>query len=615
MDDNAIDRIIENSSNQNAASEGGIDPEFLNDFILDTKEHIEKIEMDTLLLETEPDSKEVINSLFREFHTIKGSAGFVEQQLIQDIAHQTETLLDDCRTGHTEVNKTIIDLILKSTDFIKKLSDNVDLDQDREFLELVKAHRENLSSKGEKSGTDSVSGGRIEKLGEILVGQGRIKPEDVGDILAKQQTDHSELKFGQIALKEKKAGVQDVIESLRKQECEMKKTTGDSGYIRIPVRKIDNLVDMMGELIITQSLVEQEMGRRFGMDDKFVSDLLKMSRITKDIQNLSMSLRMVSLKSTFQKINRIGRDTIAELGKSINIRMSGEETEIDRGVAEKLLDPLMHIVKNCISHGIEDEGERTEKGKARQGQVSIEAYNKRGNIYIEISDDGNGIDIDRIYEKAAEKGLIDPSASYSEEEKLNMIFLPGLSTADTINNVSGRGVGLDVVKTEMSKIGGRIEVISQPGKGSTFVLKIPINLAVMNGTIVDILGNHYILPTLNIKKIFKPEQSQWVSVRGKRTMIRVRDDIIPIIPLDSIYAIEEGGGNCSTEGLIVVIELEQKQKALPVRSIIGKQEVVVKSLGYEFSSLDFISGASILGDGKVSLILDVENLFRMEGGT
>ena len=155
MDDNAIDRIIENSSNQNAASEGGIDPEFLNDFILDTKEHIEKIEMDTLLLETEPDSKEVINSLFREFHTIKGSAGFVEQQLIQDIAHQTETLLDDCRTGHTEVNKTIIDLILKSTDFIKKLSDNVDLDRDREFLELVKAHRENLSSKGEKSGENA----------------------------------------------------------------------------------------------------------------------------------------------------------------------------------------------------------------------------------------------------------------------------------------------------------------------------------------------------------------------------------------------------------------------------------------------------------------------------
>ncbi len=613
MDEDSIDKIIESNGSTNEASCDNIDPEFLNDFILDTKEHIEKIEMDTLLLETEPGNKDAINSLFREFHTIKGSAGFVEQQRIQDIAHQTETLLDRCRTGRTEVKKIIVDLLLKSTDFIKKLTENLCLNQDAEFLKSVKAHLAKLSSQGEIPGEDPENSGRVEKLGEILVGQGRIKPEEVGEILAKQQTDHPELKFGQIVLKEKKAGVNEVIESLRKQEYETKKAVSESGYIRIPVQKVDNLVDMMGELIITQSLVEQEMCRRFGMDDKFVSDLLKMSRITKDIQNLSMSLRMVSLRSTFQKINRIGRDTIAELGKSISIGLSGEETEIDRGVAEKLLDPLMHLVKNCISHGIENERERAEKGKPAQGQVRIEAYNKRGNIYIEISDDGNGIDTGKTYKKAVEKGLIDPAAGYSEEEKLNMIFLPGLSTSDTVNNVSGRGVGLDVVKTEMSKIGGRVEVISQPGKGCTFILKIPINLAVMNGTIVDIMGNHCIIPTLNIKKIFKPEQSQLVSVRGKRTMIRVREDIIPIIPLDSIYTITEGGGNSDTD-LIVVIELEQKQKALPVRSIIGKQEVVVKSLGYEFSSLDFISGASILGDGKVSLILDVENLFRMEGG-
>jgi len=195
---------------------------------------------------------------------------------------------------------------------------------------------------------------------------------------------------------------------------------------------------------------------------------------------------------------------------------------------------------------------------------------------------------------------------------LNLIFLPGFSTAETVNSVSGRGVGLDVVKTEVSKIGGKVEVISQRGKGCKFVLKMPINLAVMNGTIVDIMGSHYIIPTLNIKKIFKPEQGQWVSVKGKRAMVRDREDIIPIIPLDSIHAVKEGGGNSGAD-LIVVIELEQKQKALLVSSIVGKQEVVVKSLGYEFSSLDFISGASILGDGRVALILDVENLFRMEG--
>lgn len=613
MDDNAVDKIIESDGSPDNTISSNIDPEFLNDFLLDTKEHIEKIEMHALLLETESDNKDAINGLFREFHTIKGSAGFVEQQLVQDIAHHTETLLNGCRSGDTKVNKAIVDLILNSTDLIKKLCDNVSLNTDDAFVRLTAAHLESLLRKGEYPGSATVPDNRqSKKLGEILVEEGKLSSEDVSEILQKQQTDYADLKFGQIAIKEKKADVNEVIESLRKQESDVKKASGDSGYIRIPIQKVDNLVDMMGELIITQSLVEQEMGKRFGTNDKFVSDLLKMSRITRDIQNLSMSLRMVSLKSTFQKISRIGRDTITQLGKNISIRLSGEETEIDRLVAEKLLDPLIHIIKNCISHGIEDEQERLGKGKPGQGQVTLEAYNKRGNIYIEISDDGNGISIDKVYGKAVENNLINPSSNYSDDEILNLIFLPGFSTAETVDNVSGRGVGLDVVKTEISKIGGKIEVLSYPGKGCTFILKIPINLAVMNGTVVDIKGNHYILPTLNIKKIFKPEQSQWVSVRGKRTMVKDRGDIIPIIPLSSIFTVKESGVDCDTE-LIIVIELEQKQKALPVSSIVGKQEVVVKSLGYEFGSLDFISGASILGDGKVSLIFDVENLFRLEG--
>ncbi len=613
MEDNPVDKIIESSGNESSAGYGGVDPEFLNDFILDTKEHLEKIEMDALLLETEPGNRDAVNSLFREFHTIKGSAGFVEQQLIQDIAHQTETLLEDCRTGSIGVNKNIIDLILSSSDFIKKLCDNVDLNRNDAFMMVAQAHLQRLSDKEgalrDQAGPEPDQSG---KLGEILVREGKIKSGDVDEILLRQQTDYAGLKFGQIVIKEKKAGANEVVDSLRKQEYEVKRTANDSGHIRIPVRKVDNLVDMMGELIITQSLVEQEMARRFGTDDKVLTDLLKMSRITKDIQNLSMSLRMVSLKSTFQKISRIGRDAIAELGKNINIRLSGEETEIDRGVAEKILDPLIHIVKNCISHGIEDERERLEKGKPGPGQVSIEAYNKRGSIYIEISDDGGGIDTAKVHRKAVEKNLADPSESCSEDEILNFIFLPGFSTAETVDSVSGRGVGLDVVKTEVSKVGGKVEVISRKGEGCKFILKMPINLAVMNGTIVDINGSRYILPTLNIKKIFKPEQGQWVSIKGKRTMIRDREDIIPIIPSDNINALKEGGGKSGAE-LIVVIELEQKQKALPVSGIVGKQEVVVKSLGYEFSSLDFVSGASILGDGRVALILDVENLLRMEG--
>ena len=613
MDNSPIDKIIENSNPQNNDSFGNIDPEFLNDFILDAKEHIEKIEMNVLLLETEPENKEVIHSLFREFHTIKGSAGFVDQYLIQKIAHNTETILDRCRTGIEIVNKSIIDLILDSVDLIKKLCDNPYLNCDSIFLKDVENHINNSSKR--TGDPISVAGSDYEskrRIGEILVEEGIITPEDVKEILEKQQTDCSGLMFGQITVKEKKAGASEIVRSLRKQECDAKKAAIDNGYIRIPIHKVDNLVDMMGELIIIQSLVEQEMIKRFGTDDRLISNLLKMSRITKDIQNLSMSLRMVSLKSTFQKINRIGRDTIAELGKNAGIELSGEETEIDRGVAEKLLDPLIHLVKNCIAHGIEPENERIEKGKPAKGLISIDAYNKRGNVYIEISDDGKGIDVNKVYKKAVEKNLIRQSENFAEDEVLKLIFLPGFSTSESVDNVSGRGVGLDVVKTEISKIGGRVDIINRPGRGCTFILKIPINLAIMNGTIVDIMGEHFIIPTLNIKKIFKPEEKQWIFVRGRRSMVRERDDLVPVIPLNSIFKFK-GDDENESSGLIVIIELDQKQKALAVNGIVGKQEIVVKSLGYEFSNLNIISGASILGDGRVALILDVENLFRMEG--
>jgi len=297
------------------------------------------------------------------------------------------------------------------------------LNKDDAFLKLVGIHSKNLLNMGmdsiPASAHDAGNSDRIKKIGEILVEEGKINRDDVNEILAKQQKDYSDLKFGQIVVKEKKAGIDEVVKSLRKQEYEAKKTLADGGYIRIPVQKVDNLIDMMGELIIIQSLVEQEMSGHSSADDRFLSNLMKMSRITKDIQNLSMSLRMVSLKSTFQKIYRIGRDTVAGLGKNINIQISGEETEIDRGIAEKILDPLIHIIKNCISHGIENEEERTGKGKPAQGCVKIDAYNKRGNIYIEISDDGSGISIERIYKKAVEKNLLNPSVNYSSDEILS----------------------------------------------------------------------------------------------------------------------------------------------------------------------------------------------------
>ena len=464
---------------------------------------------------------------------------------------------------------------------------------------------------GKDSGqTDQTPLSGAVRIGEILIHEGRIKEEDVGDIIKKQKESYPGLKFGQIAVKEGKADVDDIIHALNIQGT----TRGEpknQAYIRIPSVKVDNLIDLMGELLITQSLHKQEISDVSGRDTgRLVNNIMRMERIAKDIQNITMSLRMVSLRQTFQKIYRIGRDTASELGRNVDIITSGEDTEIDRNVVEKIHDPLMHLIRNAISHGIESEEERSEKGKPARGNISIQAYNRRGNVYIEISDDGRGLSPEKIYRKALEKGLADPSRKYGDDDILKLIYLPGFSTEDSVNSISGRGVGMNVVQTEISRLGGKIDIENRPSVGCTFILKIPVNLATINGTIVDIHGGKYVIPTLGIKQILKPQKEQWIPIKGKLTSILIRNDIIQIIPIGTI--LKESISEEETEaGLVMVVEHEKQLMALPVRAVLGKQEIVVKPMGSDFGDLKFVSGATILGDGRVSLILDVEALFRM----
>jgi two-component system chemotaxis sensor kinase CheA len=588
---------------ENSQNTEEVDLEFLEDFILEAKDHLENIDSQVIELEKNPDDEEIIHSMFRAFHTIKGLAGFVNQTAIQHIAHQTETLMDACRKGKISVDKVLVDLILGSSDLIKQICGDISLVNQRVFQTEITLHMEKL----ENFEMTSLEKSSSKKIGEILVEQHLIAPQEVEEVLEKQKNDYPELKFGEIAVKEEKVKPVEVINALKLQQNKQSEE-----YMRISTGKVDNLVDMVGELIITQALIEQHASNNYGGDSFFIANLGRMERITKDLQNISLFLRMVALKSTFQKISRIARDTIKELGKDINFSTIGDDTEIDRVVTEKLLDPLVHLVKNSISHGIESPEERIAAGKSAQGNVVINAYNKRGNIYIEIIDDGAGINTERVYQKALEKGLVDASKEYTEKEIQEFIMLPGFSTLDVANNISGRGVGMDVVKTEISKIGGKIEIFSEKGKGSKFILKIPVNHAVMNGTIVDVEGSNYIIPTLNVKQILQPKEEQWVTVQGVPSMIKVREDIIPLMPVSKLFRTGKADEEIK---LVVIIELDQKFKALPVKNVIGRQEVVIKPVGEEFSGLKYVSGMSILGDGKVSLILDVEHLFATDGAS
>ncbi|MCQ2978769.1 MAG: chemotaxis protein CheA, partial [Clostridia bacterium] len=335
-----------------------------------------------------------------------------------------------------------------------------------------------------------------------------------------------------------------------------------------------------------------------------------------DIQNLSMSLRMVPLKSTFQKVQRTGRDTAKTLDKEINLEVIGEETEIDRTITEKLYTPLMHMIRNSIGHGIEAKEDRIKKGKDPVGSVTMSAYNKRGSVYIEIEDDGKGLDRDKILNKAIEKGIASPDKNYSDDDIYNFIFLPGFSTADKVDAVSGRGVGMDVVRTDITKVGGTVRVDTVPDQGTKFTLKIPINLAIMNGTIVKIQNDTYILPTLNIREIVYVNDDNYINVKGKESMLKVRGEVIPIYPIKAILHENAVGSAISEEGseheekLMVITELDDMVRAIPVTEVLERREIVVKSLGSEFAHLDFLSGASILGDGSISLIFDIEGLFK-----
>lgn len=601
-----------------------IDKEFWDDFIQEAFEHISDIEMNVLILEKEPENEEIIHTMFRAFHTIKGLSGFVEHTIIQDIAHKTETLMDFCRKGEMKVCKKLVDAILKSSDFIKQLCEDVDSGLDKDFLGKINTHiflLEDLAETHEKStqttpevlAKEVILEQKEEILSEIIEQEVVIevkKEEEIQSFSVEEDTFNIQKKEEEIIEFPEVEEVSSIVEIIPKNQAPVTKAKSHvEEYMKVANSKIDQLVEMIGELIINQSLIEQYVATNYANDNQFITNMGGLSRTTRGLQDLSMYLRMVSLKPTFQKITRIARDTIQELGKDVDFITVGDSTEIDRVVTDKLLDPLVHLIKNAVSHGVEtNPQDRIKNNKPAKAKVELIAYNKRGAIYIEIKDDGRGINTDVVYKKAIEKGLIDPNREYTEEEIKEFILLPGFSTAEVVDNISGRGVGMDVVKTQILKIGGRVDIKSELNKGSTFTLKIPVNHAIMNGAIIDMAGQHFIVPTLNVKEILQPTESQWIFTQQKRTMLRVRENIVPIIPTSLLFQDMDKEENTP---LVLLLELEGEFRALPITNVLNRQEVVVKPVVEEFSNLKYISGMSILGNGRVSLILDVDYLFAM----
>ena len=375
--------------------------------------------------------------------------------------------------------------------------------------------------------------------------------------------------------------------------------------------KLDSLVDLVGEMVIAQSLVVQNRDLTTLQSEQLTRDLAQLGRITKDLQRTAMSLRMVPIGATFSKMNRLVRDIAAKVGKQVDLVTEGEDTELDRTIVDEISDPLIHMIRNSVDHGIEKPEMRIKRGKPATGTVSLKAFHQGGNIVIEIKDDGNGLDRDRILAKGVERGLVKAGEILPDNQIFNLILEAGFSTAEKVTDLSGRGVGMDVVRQNIEKLRGKLEISSAAGQGTTFSIHLPLTLAIIDGLLVGVGTHRYILPTLLVRESFRPAAQMISTVHGRGEMINVRGRLCPLLRLYAHLGLEPVS-TLATESIVVVVESGNEARCVLVDKLIGKQEVVIKSLGEAFRQNRCVAGAAILGDGGVGLILDPQTLVHLE---
>lgn len=543
------------------------DPELVNDFIVESREHLGAIEVQLLTLEQDPANAEAIHTVFRGFHTIKGLAGFLELEEIREVSHTVETLLDQVRNGQLRVTPEVIDVVLAAADHLSR------------WLDRLQAGLSNTPAVATPSP-------------EALLARVRAMIEGSQE--------------GEPVVTAMPAAVAEEPPETSAPRTVRERT------VKVDTAKLDYLVDMVGELVIAQSMVRHAPELAERADTRLARNLSQMARITEEVQKTAMSMRMVTVSKLFQRMARLARDLSRKSGKPLEFETSGEETELDRNIVEELADPLMHMVRNAVDHGIEEPEERTGAGKDPVAKVRLTASHQSGQILMEISDDGRGLDTERILAKAREKGLVDENAVLTESEIYGLIFQPGFSTARQVTDVSGRGVGMDVVRKHIQKLRGRIDIHSEKGKGTTFSIKLPLTLAIIDGLVVGVGSHRYIVPIYSVREMLRPAERDVTQVESRGEMVLVRDRLLPLVRLHRIFHVEPRSAN-PWESLLIVAEAEGKPFCLMVDQLLGKQEVVIKSLGEAFGSIAGIAGAAILGDGRVGLILDMSGLYFRHG--
>jgi len=644
--------------------------EILEEFLVEAEEILENLDQDLVDLESNPEDKELLNKIFRGMHTLKGGAGFLNLTPVVEIAHRIEDIFNKLRNDELKLTPEIMDVILEGIDKLKEALQMLKESQELPDMEEIEGLLSQLDAvlKGEspvssESSTESSSShspevqkeeelefveGISDKLKELikqfpdkdlagileeiilmppdkrpmdvipeiekLIEEGK----DVKDLIKKKEPSGGEEKK-QPPPQRSETPPAATSETARtpaektpasKQKTSKKQEKKSSETIRVDVERVENLMNLVGEIVLDRNRIlrvtqDVEKECRGEAVEKLVEAVTSLDRTVSDLQVAVMKLRMQPIKKIFSKFPRLVRDLARKLNKKVQLIIEGEDTELDRSILDKLEDPLIHLVRNALDHGIEPPEERIAKGKPEVGTIRLFAYHEGDHIVVGIQDDGRGIDPEKVKKKALEKGLITPeqAAQMSDKEAYELIFLPGFSTADKVSDVSGRGVGMDVVASTIHSLRGSIEIDSEPGKGTTILLKLPLTVAIIRTLMLGCNGQVYAVPLHSVVEIVRYQEEQVKEVGSFRSFM-LRDEVLPLFSLNELLEVPDN----NQKAFVVIVKVGEKLIAVSIEKLFGEEEIVIKSLGELLSDIPGIAGATIAGDGRVVLILDLNSL-------
>ncbi len=572
-----------------------ITPEMIDKYMAESLELLDSVEAVLLELEKKPENVELINDIFRKIHSFKGNSGFFGLKKIEEEGSDIETFLDTMRKGESVINHNLVSFLLGKIDFIRK------------SLNAIDVKKYDKGSKDSKK-TETEEEPEYRPLGQLLVDMGEVTEEALQEALDLQKR-----RIGEILVDQGNVNGTVVDKALDAQQ----KLTKGADYstssvkrkeIRVSTEKLDLLFDLVGELITAEAMVSQHPDISSLNNEGLSKSINYLNKITRELQEISMDTRMIPLEATFTKMIRLVRDLSRKSDKKVDLTITGQNTEMDRTVIEEISDPLVHIIRNSIDHGIETKTGRKEKKKSETGKIFLDARYEGNEIWITIADDGHGLDRGKILAKAKERGLVDGDNDNLEDSEVwPLIFEPGFSTAEKVTEVSGRGVGMDVVKRNLEKIRGKVDITSYKDEGTEMIMKIPLTMAIVEGVTIKAGENIYSIPTIDIIEFFKAEEGQINHLEDGRETIRIREDILPVIKLYELYNIG-GAKEGLTEGVMIIIKSSNKKACLLVDEILGNQQIVIKSLSNYIGDKRGLSGCSVMGSGDISLILDTGGL-------